>query len=417
MKHCPLCSSRRHSLQRPLSFSGVPGGSIEFSSSQQGRESSQYQGLSTEFSSSSYPSNQYLTHASHHGEPYPTYGAQHQVFSQSRQLLQQQPRPSSQQTFRQESLQTGGTSLRQYHEAGPFRHGYRRSSQSDALPVSSRSVLQSPYSNDSYPGRDWGGQSQFTDEAGPGDESDDEDDLLMDEDDDFNDPDEDSWQPSFLKHHRRDTGQSKSSGGELEDEEFTPSGMVGIPQEIRPFSGAAPRHHPHRAASFDLHAGHRPQQHQALLSSSYHLSHGQGSGPGPGSGLPSQGQELRQYPDAPLPMAHHPNGHLIHGRRPIHNRLMMGAGPEYPRYTVGSNTVAFSQPMASHHGLYGPGGTMRRSVSSGLDYGIFTRGAIDGSQVNDPPDEHPGAKDAREQVEQEGNSARMDQDEVEHEAG
>lgn len=311
----------------------------------------------------------------------------------------------------------GGASLQRYHEAGSFRHGCRRSSQSDALPVSSRSVLQSPYSNDSYSGRDWGGRGQFTDETGPGDESDDENDLLMDEDNDFNEPDEDSWQPSFLKHHRRDTGQSKSSGGDLDDDEFTPSGMVGIPQEIRPFSGA-PRHHPHRAASFDLHPGLRLQQHQAPLSSSYHHSHGQGPGPGPGpgSGLPSQGQELRQYPDAPLPMAHHPNGHLIHGRHPIHNRLMMDAGLEYPRYTVGSNTVSFSQPKASHHGLYSPWGTLQRSVSSGLNYDNFTRGA-DGPQVDDLPDEHPGAKDAREQVEQEGDSARMDQDEVEHEAG
>lgn len=95
---------------------------------------------------------------------------------------------------------------------------------------------------------------------------------------------------------------------------------------------------------------------------------------------------------------------------------MMDAGLEYPRYTVGSNTVSFSQPKASHHGLYSPWGTLQRSVSSGLNYDNFTRGA-DGPQVDDLPDEHPGAKDAREQVEQEGDSARMDQDEVEHEAG
>ncbi|KAF9328936.1 hypothetical protein BG006_007943 [Podila minutissima] len=149
--------------------------------------------------------------------------------------IQQHPRPRSQQTVRQDSLQSGA-SHRRYHEVGPFRHGYRRSSQSDSLPVSSQSVLQSSYSNDSYPGRDWGGRSQFTDDTGPGDESDDEDDLLMDEYDDFNEPDEDSWQPSFLKQHRRDTGQNKSLGGDPDDDEFTPSGMVGIPQEMRALS-------------------------------------------------------------------------------------------------------------------------------------------------------------------------------------
>ncbi|KAF9295722.1 hypothetical protein BGZ74_010670 [Mortierella antarctica] len=287
----------------------------------------------------------------------------------------------------------------------------------DMATAAHRSLTRYPsYSNDSYPGRDWGGRSQFTDDAGPGDESDDEDDLLMDEYDDFNEPDEDSWQPSFLKQHRRDTGQNKSLGGDPDDDEFTPSGMVGIPQEMRALSGSTPRHHPHRAASFDLHAVHRPQQHQAPLASSYHHNHGQGPGSGSGPGLPSQGQqELRQYPDAPLPMAHHPNGHLIHGRHPIHNRLMMG-GFEYPRYTAfGSNAMTFAQPKASHHGYAQPVGIIQRSASSGLDYGTFTRqAAVDDPQVDDPPDERQD-NDVRQATEEESSGSRMDQDEVEHE--
>lgn len=90
-------------------------------------------------------------------------------------------------------------------------------------------------------------------------------------------------------------------------------------------------------------------------------------------------------------------------------------GFEYPRYTAnGSNAIAFARPKTSHHGYVQPGG-MQRSVSSGLDYGTFTRQAVvDGPQMDDLPDERQD-QDIRQAAEEESSDSRIDQDEVEQE--
>ncbi|KAI8351022.1 hypothetical protein B0O80DRAFT_530930 [Mortierella sp. GBAus27b] len=379
VKHCPLCSSRRHNLQRPTSALGAPSVYDQPGSSPMVDASSRHRGIEDVFSDhrhtgqQEYRTSLLVRHQQQQEQKQHTTHAHPEQIDQRLQSDENQAwyhgsKASHVKHYHSESSSVYAGIAARYVGRGALVHP-------DETGVGPPSGAR--FKSGSLGGSQSGPSWSHGDVEDYEDEDEDVDDI-MDEDRGFDDNSskrEGSGSglcgPNDMllstNHHVESSHYDDSNKGV----DCSPSGLVGIPQEVR------------RLAAFAI-AQRRPQNTNQMQdrqqSQLYQRQQPAYHHPAYISQHPSDCIQLRHtepQPPGALVM-YHPNGHVLHSRHPMHRLSLTNAGYAYgypyPCGTSTSSNVHLSQigpgqgPVSSPTPQQYPPGTLQGALSMPLSY-------------------------------------------------